>query len=345
MKKLSLSAMTLTSVLTAMASPSLYAMDQSMHAHHSGHDHARPDSHAPIGVMGDHLMREGEVMLSYRYMRMEMDGNRDGTDRVDVPLPGYMVSPLAMDMEVHMFGAMYAPDDKLTLMLMLPYTSISMDHRVNMNSKEFTTEANGIGDVKLTATYGLFAEPGIDFLFNLAVSAPTGSIDEQDRTTGPNEVHLPYPMQLGSGTWDFIPGLTFVQTKADWSWGAQALYTIRTGSNDNGYTLGNRLEATTWVAKRLAKSTSLSVRIKAMDWDNIDGSDDKLMLPPTAVPTADPNLRAGKRVDALVGINFVPMALTSLRLAAEAGAPIYQSLEGPQLETDLVFTLGAQYTF
>ena len=63
------------------------------------------------------------------------------------------------------------------------------------------------------------------------------------------------------------------------------------------------------------------------------------------VPTADPNLRGGTRVDVLVGVNFVPPALNSLRLAVEAGVPVYQKLDGPQLETDLVFTLGAQYTF
>ena len=59
-------------------------------------------------VMGDHLMREGEIMLSYRFMRMDMDGNRSGTNRVSTPLPGYMVSPLEMTMDMHMLGAMYA---------------------------------------------------------------------------------------------------------------------------------------------------------------------------------------------------------------------------------------------
>ena len=312
---------------------------------HSGHDHTRPDSHAPVGVMGDHLMRDGEIMLSYRFMSMDMEGNRTGTNRVDTPLPGYMVSPLSMNMDMHMFGVMYAPSDKLTLMLMLPFTSISMDHIRHMDSLNFTTESSGIGDVKLAATYGLLAKPGSDFLFNFVLSAPTGSIDERDNTTGPNEVHLPYPMQLGSGTWDFTPGLTYVQTYDSWSWGAQGLYTFRTGENDNAYTLGDRLEATAWAAKQLAKSTSLSFRLHALDWDNIDGSDNKLMLMPSMVPTADPNLRGGSRVDALVGVNFVPPALNSLRLAAEAGVPVYQKLDGPQLETDLVFTLGAQYTF
>lgn len=119
------------------------------HANHSGHDHTRPDSHAPIGVMGVHLMRPGEVMLSYRYMSMAMDGNRTGTDSVNTPLPGYMVSPLSMDMDMHMFTAMYAPSRKLTMMVTLPYASVSMDHLVNMSGANFTTESAGVGDVKL----------------------------------------------------------------------------------------------------------------------------------------------------------------------------------------------------
>ena len=334
-----LTALSLSSIQSAQAT------EHENHVNHSGHDHTRPDSHAPIGVMGDHLMREDEIMLSYRFMSMDMDGNRTGTDSVSTPLPGYMVSPLSMDMDMHMLGAMYAPTDKLTLMLMVPYTSISMDLLVNMSGANFTTESSGIGDVKLGATYGLFAQPRSDFLFNFIVNVPTGSIDERDNTTGPNEVHLPYPMQLGSGTWDFTPGLTYVQTYESWSWGAQGLYTFRTGTNDNGYTLGDKLMATVWAAKQLVKSTSLSFRLKVLDWDNIDGSDNKLMLMPSMVPTADPNLRGGTRVDALIGVNFVPPGFNSLRLSAEAGIPAYQKLDGPQLETDFVFTLGMQYTF
>ena len=32
-------------------------------------------------------------------------------------------------------------------------------------------------------------------------------------------------------------------------------------------------------------------------------------------------------------------------IAAEAGVPLYQNLDGPQLETDLIVTVGAQYAF
>ncbi len=348
MKKTQLNYLLLLSSLSLFASQTAFAamQDHSAHANHSGHDHSRPDSHAPIGVMGDHLMREGEIMLSYRFMRMDMDGNRSGKDRVSTPLPGYMVSPLSMTMDMHMLGGMYAPSDKLTLMATLPVTSISMDHVRHMGNLNFTTDADGIGDLKLAATYGLFAKPGADFLFNFSVSLPTGSIDERDEipTMPPQNAHLPYPMQLGSGTWDFTPGVTYVQTFSDWSWGTQGNYTFRTGDNDNDYTLGNKFSVTAWVAKKVVNTTSVSFRLNVLDWANIDGADTKLLAMPS-VPTKDPKLRAGTRVDVLVGVNFVPPALKNLRLAAEVGMPVYQKLDGPQLETDLVFTLGGQYTF
>ena len=38
---------------------------------------ARPDSHAPIGVMADHAHKGGEVMLSYRYGSMSMESTQN----------------------------------------------------------------------------------------------------------------------------------------------------------------------------------------------------------------------------------------------------------------------------
>ena len=39
----------------------------------------RAITHAPIGVMGDHMHKQGEMMISYRMMNMEMSGNIQGT--------------------------------------------------------------------------------------------------------------------------------------------------------------------------------------------------------------------------------------------------------------------------
>ena len=44
---------------------------------------SHPDSHAPIGVMGDHGHKTGELMLSYRFMAMDMQGLQFGTTAVE----------------------------------------------------------------------------------------------------------------------------------------------------------------------------------------------------------------------------------------------------------------------
>ncbi len=78
---------------------------------------------------------------------------------------------------------------------------------------------------------------------------------------------------------------------------------------------------------------------------NIHGSDPTLM--PTMVPTADPNRRAGKRLDLLFGVNVFAAAgaLDGLRAAIEGGLPVYQSLDGPQLETDWMLSSTLEWIF
>mgnify|MGYP006220740465 FL=1 len=92
-------------------------------------DSSLPTDHAPIGVMGDHGHKTGEWMFSYRYGYMEMDGNRDGTSSVSTSEihQNFMIAPLEMTMEMHMFGTMYGINDDVTLMAMLAYKDIEME--------------------------------------------------------------------------------------------------------------------------------------------------------------------------------------------------------------------------
>jgi hypothetical protein len=163
-------------------------------------------------------------MLSYRFMRMSMEGNRTGTESVtpEQVLLAYPVTPLRMPMNMHMFGIMIAPSDRVTLMGMLPIVSLEMDHRTQMGG-EFTTEASGIGDLALTTLLEVHNANRLAFHPNLGVRAPAGSIDEMDVTpaSAPNEAILPYPMQLGSGTWDLVGGGTYLGQSDRASWGAR----------------------------------------------------------------------------------------------------------------------------
>jgi len=307
---------------------------------------SRPDSHAPIGVMGDHVHEAGEWMLAVRVMTMPMDGNRDGTTELarSEVLAQYPVSPIRMPMAMYMLGGMYAPSDRVTLLAMVPVTDLSMDH-VTRSGVEFTTQAGGLGDVSIGALVGVAEGPEQRLHLNAAVSLPTGSVTRRGDTPVAADVILPYPMQLGSGTWDLKPGLTWLGQSGDWGYGAQGIATFRTGENDEGYRLGHRVEATGWVSRVLAPWSSVSLRLGLQRWGDIDGASSALN--PMMVPTADPLLRAGRTVDLAGGLNLYVRegAAAGHRIALEFGAPVYQSLDGPQLQRNWTLTVGWQKAF
>lgn len=342
-----------------------------------GHGHGvRADGHAPIGVMGDHLHKKGEWMLSYRYMRMDMEGNRIGTDEVSpetivttvpnrnaviapngnvVTPPFLRIVPTKMTMDMHMFGGMYAPTDNLTLMAMLPYVRKEMDHITFSPAAGanriggFTTVSEGIGDLKLSALYRLYDDRVNHFHLNLGISAPTGSVDERDTILDPfgrtPEVRLPYAMQIGTGTWDLLPGITYSARIGDLSWGAQYRAEIRLeDENSEGYAWGDKHLVTGWVAYQFAPWISTSVRAEFTTQDAIDGFDPQIGGP---VQTAHPANFGGERLDILGGVNLiVPEGpLQGHRFALEAGVPVYQDLNGPQMETDWMLQVGWQKAF
>ena len=75
---------------------------------------------------------------------------------------------------------------------------------------EFTTETEGFGDTTLSALIRFFEREHQSAHLNAGFSIPTGSIEETDDILTPMgmrpTVRLPYPMQLGSGTFDAKPG-------------------------------------------------------------------------------------------------------------------------------------------
>jgi hypothetical protein len=310
------------------------------------HDHSnRADSHAPIGVMGDHTHNEGEWMLSYRYMTMSMTDNLNASKKIsdDEVLADFRVAPKSMTMQMHMLGAMYAPSNTVTLAFMLPYIENDMKLVMGMPMsmhQNFETQSKGIGDLKAVALYRLFASNSNRVHLNLGLSLPTGSIDEKDATpmSMGKDIILPYPMQLGSGTYDMMPGITYNGTQDSYSYGAQLKAVLRTFSNERDYRLGNRYQAQAWAALPVNHFMSLSVRGDYEQWGNIVGSDRDLN--PMMVATARKDLRAGKQFSTAVGINFLLPA--GNRLAIEYKVPVYQDLDGPQLAADPMLTLGWQ---
>lgn len=330
----------------------------------------RPDSHAPIGVMGDHTHTKGEFMVSYRFMHMSMEGSRIGTSAISteeivstIPnrfagMPGQpptlRIVPLAMDMNMHMFGVMYAPSDWITLMAMLMVVNQDMSHATFQGGTgtaqlgTFVTQATGLGDTRLSALIRVLKKGNHHLHLNAGLSIPTGSITEEDNILTPMDmrptVRIPYPMQLGSGTFDLLPGFTYTGYAQKLAWGAQMMANLRLGENDEDYSLGNRLDLTAWASYRVANWLSGSFRTAYFTLGEIEGQDSRIMGP---VQTANPDFQGGQRIDLSWGINVLGTSglVKNHRLAFEFGLPVYQDLNGPQMETDYTITLGWQYAF
>jgi hypothetical protein len=162
---------------------------------------------------------------------------------------------------------------------------------------------------------------------------------------GAMEQRLDYPMQLGSGTFDLHPGLTYLGQSEHWAWWAEAAALVRVGKNANDYRLGDRYELSAWGARKWADWVSTSLRLHVSTWDNIHGADPR--IDPQMSPSADPDRQGGSRLSLAPGLSLYAPAglLKGNRLALEVGIPIFQSLDGPQLELDWQLGVGWQWVF
>lgn len=345
------------------------------HGHHnhkveSSHDHASHDL-VPIGVMGAHMHNKGEWMLSYRYMHMDMEGNRDGTNRLSADeivttVPNRFfgnpmqtatlrVVPTEMTMDMHMISGMYGVTDWFTGMVMLNYIEKEMDHITYQGGAgtnelgRFSTKSSGWGDTRLGGLLRLLENKGHNMHMGLSLSLPTGSTDETAQVLTPMNarpiLRMPYAMQLGTGTYDLHPSLSYIGYQGNWGWGAQANAEIRLeNENDEGYAWGDKYELTAWGAYRFAPWFSTSLRLSALTQDSIDGIDPNIAVP---VQTADPDNYGGEIVNIGLGVNLngTKGYLKGHRLGFEAMAPLYRDLNGPQMETDWTVTFAWRKSF
>ncbi|MDF3127790.1 transporter [Kiritimatiellaeota bacterium B1221] len=349
--KNSLKAVTLTAVFTACVTLSPVT------AHEL--DSARPDSHAPVGVTGDHLHQKGEWMFDYRFMYMEMDGLKKGSNDISNEAAfhdqGYTMVPENMTMEMNMFMLMYAPSDSVTLMLMTHYNHSSMSMTMNPHSAmdhdmshgghshaaNHSHGTSGWGDTVITPMVKLWENDHQVLHVNLGVGLPTADVEEKQ-----GALYQPYGMQLGNGIWDFRPALTFVNQAASYSWGAQAKARIALeDENDAGFRYGNEYGATAWLAGLVNTALSVSGRISYEKQESISGHYNGPHAH-SAPGDFQPNY-GGEISEIGLGVNLrIPEGrLEGHRLAMEVTLPIHEDVNGIQLAQDYSFTAGWQFNW
>jgi hypothetical protein len=265
-------------------------------------------SNSPAGILFAHtLEKAGDSMIDYRYMRSMQSGDilhgseassqervvskacpgsvrreisSDGITHFD---GGCRSLPAAMTMNMHMLEFMVAPTNRLTLMLMPQFVDMAMASKlVNAFSHDIDGhgahahghETGGIGDTGMYALIKLFDTPQHHIHTSLGFSAPTGDagIKLIDRTKDLGGAYIDYGMQLGSGTWDFKPSLTYTGKIDAWHWGGQIGGTKRIDDrNASGYILGDMFATSLWGGYDLTHWLSASIRA-AYNWQgNING--------------------------------------------------------------------------
>jgi hypothetical protein len=253
---------------------------------------------------------------------------------------GFMTNmlPTEMTMDMHMFGTMYAISNKWTLMGMLNY----LDNEMSMPMGKM--DSSGLGDIKIAGLYDLAQwDDGRRMHLKLGLNLPTGSIDEKH-----NGNILGYGMQLGSGTYDFEPAITYLAQTENYSYGAQLGGILRIGENDQDYTLGNRFEAALWGARKITDSFSASAKFDYSSQSEIDGAHKGLTTMQKNMSPGNQASSQGRDITTFgLGLNyyFQNNGLSGHRLAAEWETPIDQKVNGVQLELDSVWTLGWQYAW
>lgn len=230
--------------------------DEGVHAGHAG-------SPPPAGVLLGHMLRRaGSAMVGLRYQFSRQSGDMlHGTSRAGDPAivanacqdAPCRTAPDAMDMNMFMLELMLAPTDWLNLMLMPQFVDMKMDLRLLEGAEPdvhglHSHSTGGVGDVQTFALIDLFSGEDQGAHLGLGLSAPTGDVDlELRRTHQQDRGKTHYSMQLGSGTWDFLPSLTYTGERGNWSWGAQASGIVRLeAANSSGYALGNVAQTTAW---------------------------------------------------------------------------------------------------
>ncbi len=316
----------------------------------------------PAGIGISHLHSKGEWMISYSYMNMSMKDLLSGTNSIssDEVFVNYLMSPDKMKMDMHMLMGMYGISNRFTAMLMLNYLKNDMSMSMfdsdggghvhpgsTVPSTKHEMMTSGIGDVQAWLLYALMEREFHLVMLSAGVNIPTGSIEQKGNADDPMYPgkRFPYAMQNGSGTFDFLPGITYLFQKNKNTFSAQALLNIPTGYNSLGYRKGNEINFNAWYAYRWHTFFSSSLRTQFLMNEKIHGFDEGIY--PFTEPAANTENYGGERMNVFLGTQFNLKRgfWRHTRLGVEYGLPVYENLNGIQMKTSQIFNVNLSLSF
>lgn len=308
---------------------------------------------APMGVFGVDMPAAGKLVLSITPNFANLSGIKIGTRTVSneyivTTVPFFLnprqtvrIIPQNIAVATQVVGLSYGVTKDLAMVL-----TAGMVEK-NLNALTFRGTAGilplgrslpgttSLADFTLSGVYRIYQDDIHRIQLTLGFSFPTGN----SRATF-SDFLLPdgirrnirafYGMQPGSGTFDILPGVAYAGYLGPWSWGLAYRARLPLGPNPQGYLWGDLHEFNGWAGYTWTPGLTTTFRVNGSTQGVIRGFDPEIRGP--AVP-ANPNFYGGQRVELFGGatISGKFIGYENTTLAVEAGLPVYQNLNGPQI--------------
>lgn len=290
----------------------------------------------PVGVRFGESLEDRRLRLGYSWERLWWHGTSSDTDSFSPgrarAVFGYASSPRSLEVTVHRFELAYSPHPRVTLVAELPFLQKELD-RIDPTSSgacpapavHCQVQTEGVGDLGFAVIVPFIRKGFESSQVHFGLDVPTGAYRR-----GGDDMRLPYDSQIGNGTVDLEWGWTYKGELERIAWGGQAVGRHPVGRNGLNYREGSRFTGRLWVVGEPLRGWGISLRGEWEKQNEIEGFDRS--LDKSLDLSNDPEKRDGITLSVAPGMSFEIPALNGQRIGVEAVFPVWQDLDGPQLE-------------
>lgn len=270
-----------------------------------------------LDVLDGETLYEGGWLLTLGYELEQREGLRSGSGRVSDPLHRELIDQTVA------LGAHYGLRYDVQLSAIIPYISRSLEFDDPTGPDRIRAE--GFGDAAFVVKWRYYRWDDVGKAMNFAVlggvEVPSGDDDVED-----HGVRVPSEFQPGSGSWDASLGTAATYEPGRWRFNAALLYQ-RNGKGAEDFKFGDELFGEIAVGNRfwLEPYPGPFMRFDALLRYRSQARS-------TQGGNPDPD-SGGNWLTAGATLAFRPRPTLDIQVFVEY--PVYQNLEGTQLEEDL----------
>lgn len=308
---------------------------------------------APLGVFGVDMPAAGKLILSITPVFANLSGIKMGTrtvwnEYIVSTVPFFLnprqtvrIVPQNIALATQILGLNYGVTKDFAVVFTAGMAERNLEaltfkgtSGISPLGRSYPSTA-GLVDFTLSGVYRIYQDDIHRIQINVGLAFPTGVNNATfSDFLLPNglrsNIRAFYGMQPGAGTFDAMPGVVYAGYLGPWSWGLTYRARLPLASNRQGYRWGDLHEFNGWAGYTWTPGLTTTFRVSGVTQGPIRGLDPEIRG--AAVP-ANPLFYGGQRIElfggAVISGKFVGFENTTL--AVEAGLPVYQNLNGPQI--------------